>query len=104
MGMTAEEMRVASGALEGEADKWDDEAPGLDSIHESLEGMALTRVEAGLFQIMFNAYESCRSTVAGRAEEGAKEFRLMATTLRHIAKDYARTDEAEADEYASRAW
>ena len=104
MGMTDQEMRAASGALITEAGKWEDEAPNLTSIQTALQGMTLTRVEAGLFQIMFDSYEQCRSNVEARAGEGSTEFKKMGETLREISKDYAATDEAEANEYASRRW
>jgi len=62
--------------------------------------MQLTRVEAGLFQIMFDAYESCRSQVELRAREGAEEFHGIAETLRHVAGVYRTEDENRAHEIA----
>jgi len=63
--------------------------------------MSLTRTEAGIFQIMYTAYEDCRSVVEDRAREGAVEFRLMADVLLDISKSYNDADEAAADEFAA---
>lgn len=101
---TDEEMRIASGALEKEATKWDAEAPRLTSVATTLSGMEMSRVEAGLFQIMFNAFETCRSTVEDRAREGAKEFTTMADTLVELSKAYRDTDAARADAVARLKW
>ena len=100
MSPSAGEIRVATGALEKEAGKWDAERPGLESISGALAGMQLTRVEAGLFQIMFDAHEACRSQVEQRATEGSAEFHGIAGTLRHVAKVYRAEDDDRAHEIA----
>lgn len=104
MSMTDEEMKAASGALITEAGKWEEEAPNLTSIQSTVQGITMTRIEAGLFQILFDSYEACRSNIEARAGEGATEFTKMGETLREISKDYAATDEAAANEYAQRRW
>ena len=101
---TSEEMRIASGALESEARKWDGEAPKLASIASTLAAMELSRTRAGLFQIMFGAYEECRSTVEQRAREGAAEFTTMADTLVELSKAYRDLDEERADTIARLNW
>lgn len=101
---TEQEMKIASGALEGEAKKWDAEAPGLSTIAETLSGLELTRTEAGLFQIMFDAYETCRSSVEARAREGAAEFTTMADTLVEISKAYQDLDADRAESCARLKW
>ncbi|PVG84787.1 hypothetical protein DDE18_04125 [Nocardioides gansuensis] len=94
-------MRIAANALSKEAEQWDNEAPKLTVIEQTLAGMTLTRVEAGIFQIMFGAYEACRAQVEDRAREGATEFTKMADTLRDIEKAYRDTDAQRADEIAA---
>lgn len=101
---TENEMRIASGALAKEARKWDDEAPNLTSIATTLAGLELSRVEAGLFQIMFGPYEQCRSTVEDRAREGAKEFTTMADTLTELSKAYKDLDNERAESFAQMKW
>lgn len=99
-GVHDHEMRVASGALEKESARWDREAPQLDTLAASLRGLALTRVEAGLFQVMFGAYEACRSSVEARAREGGREFRAMASTLSQLATAYHDLDAERAESIA----
>ncbi len=101
---TNEEMRIASGALKKEATKWDNEAPTLSSISATLAALGVTRVEAGLFQIMFGPYEQCRNTVEDRAKEGATEFATMADTLTSLSKTYHDLDAERADSIAQLKW
>ncbi|MEO5853574.1 MAG: hypothetical protein ABIQ15_13780 [Nocardioides sp.] len=101
MGMSKEELRVAGNALNKESRLWSEEAPQLDWIETTLASMSLSRTEAGIFQIMYTAYEDCRSVVEGRAREGAAEFRLMGEVLLDISKAYQDADEAAADELAA---
>lgn len=103
-GPTNEEMRIASGALEKEAGKWDNEAPALTGIATTVSGLELSRIEAGIFQIMFSAYESCRSQVEDRAREGAAEFTTMADTLTDLSKAYKDLDAERADSVAQLKW
>ena len=103
-GPTNEEMRIASGALEKEAGKWDNEAPALTAIATTVSGLELSRIEAGIFQIMFGAYESCRSAVEDRAREGATEFTTMADTLTSLSKAYKDLDSERADSVAQLKW
>lgn len=105
--MTPAEMRIASGALKRESAKWADEQPQLKAIANTLEGMQLNRTEAGMFQIMFSAYESCRAVVEARAREGAAEFERMADTLADLGVVYARADDsvaAEAEKLIKERW
>lgn len=98
------EMRIASGALEKEATKWDAEAPTLSTIASTLAGLELSRTEAGLFQVMFSAYESCRSQVEDRAREGAAEFTTMADTVTEISKAFKDLDADRAESVARLKW
>lgn len=101
---TEGEMRIASGALEKEATKWDGEAPTLSTVASTVSGLELSRTEAGLFQIMFSAYESCRSQVEDRAREGAAEFTTMADTLTEISKAFKDLDADRAESVARLKW
>ena len=97
---TAAEVKVATGALEREAQKWDDNAPALTNINVTMAGMSLTRLEAGLFQIVYDAYEKVRAGLQDRAREGASEFAEVGRTLRQVGKTYQ--DEDNAQEHAYR--
>ena len=96
---TAAEVKVATGALEKEAQTWDDNAPALTDINVVMAGMSLTRLEAGLFQIVYDAYEKVRAGLQDRANEGATEFYEIGKTLRHVGKTYQAEDEAQEHAY-----
>lgn len=100
-GATHHDMRIASGALEKESAKWSEEAPRLAAIASSLDRLTMTRIEAGLFQVMFGAYESCRATVEARAREGTREFRAMSSTLSQLATAYHDLDAERAETIAA---
>jgi hypothetical protein len=90
---TPREIRVASGALEREARHWEEESPRLSGIASTLAGMDLSRVEAGIFQIVFNSYSTLRTALEDRAREGATEFVRIGDTLRHVAEIYRDEDD-----------
>ncbi len=96
---TAAEVKVATGALETEAQKWDDNGPALTDINFQMAGMSLTRLEAGLFQIVYDAYEKVRAGLQDRAREGATEFYAIGKTLRQVGKTYQEEDEAQEHAY-----
>jgi hypothetical protein len=96
---TAAEVKVATGALTTEAQKWDDNAPALTTINVTMAGMSLTRLEAGLFQIVYDAYEEVRAGLQDRAGEGASEFYEIGKTLRQVAKTYQDQDAAQEHAY-----
>lgn len=97
-GPSAQEVRVATGALTREAGVWEGAAPALTSIDATLAQMSLTRTEAGVFQLVFDAYESLRSAMADRAREGAREFDRIGETLRAVSNVYLTEDQAQEHE------
>ncbi|MGV3564679.1 MAG: hypothetical protein ACO1ON_15495 [Nocardioides sp.] len=89
------EVRVATRALTREAERWEDQSPRLTSINIAMANMSLSRTEAGVFQLVFDAFESLRSTMQDRAREGATEFLEIGATLRHVSDIYQQEDDAQ---------
>src|SRR5215470_5438217 len=89
---TAEQIRVATEALRTEADVWDTQAAQAYRIGPMADGLRLNRIEAGLFQVIFDTYQQVTDQVIARADEGAARMREIATTLRDVADTYDREE------------
>jgi uncharacterized protein YukE len=91
---TAEQIRVATEALRTEAGVWDAQAAQLNRIGPMTEALRLNRVEAGLFQVIFDTYQQVIDQVVARADEGGQRMDEIATTLRQVADTYDREEAA----------
>ncbi len=85
---TADQVTVATEALRTEAGVWDTQAGSMSDIQSKVEGLRLNRVEAGLFQIIFDTYGQVIDQVITRSGEGNKEMLDIGTTLRAVADTY----------------
>ncbi|MGX7827346.1 hypothetical protein ACTG9Q_19890 [Actinokineospora sp. 24-640] len=93
-------IQVATDALRSEAGVWTAQSDVMTSIARKAEGLRLSRVEAGLFQVVFSAYEEALNTIVGRAGEGAARMTEMGTTLVQVANTY--DQEEQANEHSLR--
>lgn len=91
---TADQIRVATEALRTEAGVWDTQAAQMNRIGPTAEGLRLNRIEAGLFQVIFDTYGQVIEQVIGRANEGGQRMTEIATTLRSVADTYDREEAA----------
>ncbi len=91
--MANPDINVVTKELRDEALMWDEQAQKLDSAHHSIEGMRLTRIEAGLFQVIFTAYHEAINHLSQRTREGKKCMEDIADALRENAKAYDQGEE-----------
>ncbi|MGH3815829.1 MAG: hypothetical protein ACRDUV_25830 [Pseudonocardiaceae bacterium] len=87
------QIKVATDALRTEAAIWDQQSSELDKIVGQADGLRLERIEAGIFQIIFNAYTSVVDQVTARSGEGCQRMTEIANTLHQVADTY---DDEEA--------
>lgn len=87
------QIKVATDALRTEAGIWDQQSSELDKIVSHADGLRLERIEAGIFQIIFDAYGSVVDQVTARAGEGSQRTADVANTLHQVADTY---DDEEA--------
>lgn len=85
---TSDQITVATSALRTEAGTWDELSTEIGKIPGMAEGLRLTRIEAGLFQVIFDAYDKVVDQVVARTNEGKTEMTAIATTLRSVADTY----------------
>jgi hypothetical protein len=90
---TAQEVKVATDALRTEAGVWDKESGEMGKIGPEAEGLRLNRIEAGLFQVIFDTYGQVIDQVIARSNEGGTQMADVAKTLRSVADTY---DQEEA--------
>lgn len=90
--MANPDIDVVTGKLRSEARMWEQQAKKLSGVHHTVEGLRLTQVEAGLFQVVFNAYMKAIDEVSQRAREGQGRMDDIAEVLRKNARAY---DEGE---------
>lgn len=88
-----DQVKVATDALRTEASAWDRQSSALGKIVGQANGLRLDRVEAGIFQIIFNTYSSVVDQVTARCGEGQQRTTDVANTLHQVADTY---DEEEA--------
>ncbi|MGH4008864.1 MAG: hypothetical protein ACRDTH_12030 [Pseudonocardiaceae bacterium] len=87
------QVKVATDALRTEAGIWDQQSRELDKIVGQADGLRLERIEAGIFQIIFDAYTSVVDQVTARSGEGSQRMAEVANTLHQVADTY---DDEEA--------
>lgn len=88
------QIKVATDALRAEAAIWDQQSSELGKIVSQANGLRLDRIEAGIFQIMFDAYASVVDQVTARSGEGHKHMADVANTLHQVADTYDEEDAA----------
>ena len=87
-------VRVATDALRAEASIWDQQSSALGKIVGQANGLRLERVEAGIFQIIFDTYSSVVDQVTARCGEGQQRMSDVANTLHQVADTYDEEDAA----------
>lgn len=96
---TDEQIEYATDALREEAGVWDGQSGEMARIAGMVEGLGLTRLEAGMFQLIVSPYNSVVNQVAARCQEGAQRMSDIADALTGIARDTDETEETAASQF-----
>ena len=91
-------LKTVTDALRNDARMWDRQADTMQTLHSTIEGLRLTRLEAGIFQILFSAYDDAVTKFADRCSEGHQRMGEIADALVKNATAY---DNREAETTAS---
>lgn len=86
------QIDVITDALRKDAHIWDGEATETGKIHPKAEELRLNRIEAGLFQVIFDTYGDVIDQVIARSSEGQQRMTEIGSTLRAVADTYDRID------------
>lgn len=91
--MASPDLRTVTDALRAESRMWDRQSETLGKIHHAVEGMRINRVEAGIFQIFFSAYEDAVDQISARCSEGQRRMDEIASALVKNANAYDNNEE-----------
>lgn len=95
------QIDVITDALRKDAQIWDDEAAATGNILPKAEELRLNRIEAGLFQVIFDTYHNVIDQVISRSSEGKLRMTEIGSTLRATADAYDRIDADNAQNLRS---
>lgn len=93
MSPSQREIRVATEALRTESGTWTAQSDRMRKIAGKTEELQLTRLEAGLFQIIVDAYRDVIDQVKARAYEGQHSTAHVGATLHQVADTYDREEQ-----------
>ncbi|MFC7308996.1 hypothetical protein ACFQVC_32925 [Streptomyces monticola] len=88
------DLRTITDALRTDARMWDRQSEALGNVHRNVEYLRLSRVQAGIFQLLVDEYEEALTAVSDRCAEGRDRTEEIATALIKNATAY---DNREAD-------
>lgn len=87
------QIEVAIDELKNEAGVWEAQSEEIANIATTAEGLRLTRLEAGMFQLIVDPYDSVIDQVIGRCGEGKDQMQAIGDSLRAAAKTYAEEEQ-----------
>ncbi|MEW9519395.1 hypothetical protein [Streptomyces tubercidicus] len=91
--MTNPDIKAVTDVLRSEARMWDEQSDALGKLHQAVEGLRLTRLEAGIFQWVFPAYETAVNEISDRCKEGQQRTQEIANALIKNATAYDNQEE-----------
>lgn len=83
-----EEVAVDTAALRAEGNVWLEQSDRLEAITHKADGLRMTRLEAGVFQVLVSAYDDAVDQVTARCREGRARMSEVGETLRQVADVY----------------
>ncbi|MEH1029759.1 type VII secretion target [Micromonospora profundi] len=92
------DVEVATDTLRTEAGMWLRHSDTMAAITSRAEGLRMTALEAGLFQLLVKPYDEAADQITSRCREGRQRMTEIATTLRKVADTYDAEDASNAHE------
>lgn len=86
--MSDPKLKVITDGIRTDVTMWDEQSRKMGEVHASIEGMRITRLQAGLFQVLFSAYTDAIDQMSARTGEGRDRMREVADALVRNAKAY----------------
>lgn len=87
------QLTVAIERLRGAGNSWHDVASDLGKASERIEPLKITRLEAGIFQVPYQAYLDAAQFIQDRTKEGATQATNVGYTLKSNADTYQREED-----------
>ncbi|WNI31233.1 hypothetical protein [Streptomyces sp. ITFR-6] len=97
------DLKHITDALRSEAGMWDKQSVSMGEVSRAADGMRLTRLEAGLFQLVVSNYNEAIDHISARCSEGESRMAEVADALIKNANAYdnheAETTKSVEDAY-----
>jgi hypothetical protein len=87
------ELKFVANSIRKAAGIWDQQASAVGTASDSVAGMGMGRVEAGVFQLIVGPYDQVVSQVSARCEEGMHNMRAIASALDKAADIYSHAEQ-----------
>ncbi|MFE6742866.1 type VII secretion target [Streptomyces tubercidicus] len=91
--MVNPDIKVVTDVLRSEARMWDEQSDALGKLHHAVEGLRVSRLEAGIYQVVFSAYETAVNEISDRCKEGRECTQEIADALIKSATAYDNQEE-----------
>ncbi|WP_314173887.1 hypothetical protein [Streptomyces winkii] len=91
-------VKAEADSIRREARTWDKSAEALKEVEQRVELLRMTRTEAGVFQILFTAYDKAVTQVSDRCREGGAEMGKIADALFKTATAYEENEGRVSEE------
>ncbi|SDY98525.1 hypothetical protein SAMN05444365_104438 [Micromonospora pattaloongensis] len=91
-----QEVAVATETLRTEANMWLRHSDQMEVIAGKAQGLRMTRLEAGIFQLLVSPYDEVADQITARCREGQQRMADIAATLRQVADTYDAEDASNA--------
>ncbi|MEU3222059.1 hypothetical protein ABZ695_02730 [Streptomyces sp. NPDC006976] len=88
------DLKHITDALRAEAKMWDEQSDSMGQVAGAVQGMRMTRLEAGLFQMIVSSYSEAIDQISTRCLEGQVCMADVADALIKNANAY---DNQEVD-------
>lgn len=88
MSPTKEQLTVATNALRTDASVWDAQSTAIGDVVPKVQDLRLSRIEAGVFQVMVRPYDDVAEELTNRCGEGKARMIEIADTLHTVADTY----------------
>ncbi|MFJ1549104.1 hypothetical protein [Streptomyces sp. NPDC088246] len=82
------DLKVITDAIRADVVMWDEQAIAIGEVGAAIKGMQPTRLEFGLFQLIFGDYSDVIDHLSSRCAEGNAEMSKIADELLRNAKAY----------------
>ncbi len=96
-----QQFEYATSELRTEAKIWDNASTQLGAVASTVETLDLTRLEAGMFQLIVEPYNAVVAQVSGRCREGQQAMTDVGDTLIRIANNVDITEATNEQMFSS---
>ncbi|MGW2472899.1 hypothetical protein [Streptomyces sp. NPDC001665] len=102
--MADPDLKVITDGIRTDAVMWDEQSGAMKAVHNAVEGTRMGEgLQAGLFQIIVQAYGPVVDQVSRRSAEGEVQMAAVASALYKNAKAYD-DHEAETKQHVAHAY